>query len=276
SNAATARGRISWRSWSTTRRWGSPTSCAASTCSTARRAKCCCSARWGCPRRATLTYRSCRAATERSCPSATERPISERCATPAWIRSGWWPPSHARSGCCPKAWPEYDRERSSATSRSRPCVVRRCRGPQRGCHDAPPGIAMRARHAMLPSPRVTRSNVAQALGVAGWGAWLLASCGTVPQPPDLPTPPPGDVATPEPAPEARLTYPASPRGDTYDDYHGTRVADPYRWLEDNESAETRAWIEAQNEVTQAYLAEIPARAHLRERLTALWNYPRWG
>jgi prolyl oligopeptidase len=61
-----------------------------------------------------------------------------------------------------------------------------------------------------------------------------------------------------------------------DDYHGTKVADPYRWLEDPDSPESRAWIEAENRLTAAYLAAIPARGAIRERLTQLWNYPRYG
>jgi prolyl oligopeptidase len=61
-----------------------------------------------------------------------------------------------------------------------------------------------------------------------------------------------------------------------DDYHGTKVADPYRWLEDPDSPESRAWIEAENRLTAAYLVAIPARAAIRERLTQLWNYPRYG
>src|SRR6266700_3620042 len=79
-----------------------------------------------------------------------------------------------------------------------------------------------------------------------------------------------------PAPAQTLQYPAAPKSDVVDDYHGTRVPDPYRWLEDPDSPESRAWIEAQNRPTAAYLAEIPARAALRERLTKLWNYPKYG
>ncbi|KEF34939.1 prolyl endopeptidase [Deinococcus sp. RL] len=76
-------------------------------------------------------------------------------------------------------------------------------------------------------------------------------------------------------------YPASPRGehvDVYTDPQGreVRVPDPYRWLEDPDSPETRAWVEAQNRVTGAYLDTLPARAAYRERLTALWNYPKEG
>ncbi len=71
-----------------------------------------------------------------------------------------------------------------------------------------------------------------------------------------------------------LAYPPTRTVDQTDDYHGTQVADPYRWLEDVDSPETRAWIAAQNAVTEAYLANIPARERLRQRLTELWNYPR--
>ena len=70
-----------------------------------------------------------------------------------------------------------------------------------------------------------------------------------------------------------LAYPPTRTAEQYDDYHGTRVADPYRWLEDVDSAETRAWVAAQNALTFAYLDEIPARDGLRQRLTELWNYP---
>ena len=79
-----------------------------------------------------------------------------------------------------------------------------------------------------------------------------------------------------PAPAQTLQYPAARKSDVVDDYHGTRVADPYRWLEDPDSPESRAWIEAQNRLTAAYLAEIPARATIRDRLTKLWNYPKYG
>ena len=58
-----------------------------------------------------------------------------------------------------------------------------------------------------------------------------------------------------------------------DDYHGTRVADPYRWLEDADSAETRAWVEAQNALTAAWVA-TPERTRLRARLAELYDYPR--
>ena len=61
-----------------------------------------------------------------------------------------------------------------------------------------------------------------------------------------------------------------------DDYHGTKVADPYRWLEDTNSPETTAWVEAENKLTAAYLAHIPERAKIHARLTELFNYERYS
>ncbi|HUK20231.1 MAG TPA: prolyl oligopeptidase family serine peptidase [Gemmatimonadales bacterium] len=74
----------------------------------------------------------------------------------------------------------------------------------------------------------------------------------------------------------RLHYPPARKADQVDDYHGTLVADPYRWLEDPDAAESRTWIDAENALTTAYLARIPERLEIRHRLTALWNYPRFG
>ncbi len=70
-------------------------------------------------------------------------------------------------------------------------------------------------------------------------------------------------------------YPASRVVDVIDDYHGTRVADPYRWLEDDLSPETAAWVDAQNALTRRRL-DTPVRARLRARLATLRNYPRTG
>ena len=70
------------------------------------------------------------------------------------------------------------------------------------------------------------------------------------------------------------TYPQSRRGDVVETLHGKDVADPYRWLEDLNAAETAAWVAAQNATTERYLSALPQRAALRDRLTALWNYPR--
>lgn len=73
-----------------------------------------------------------------------------------------------------------------------------------------------------------------------------------------------------------IAYPKTPKSEVTDDYFGVKVADPYRWLEDDNSAETAEWVKAENEVTEAYLQKIPFREELKQRLTALWNYPRYG
>lgn len=71
-------------------------------------------------------------------------------------------------------------------------------------------------------------------------------------------------------------YPETAKGNVVDNYHGTEIADPYRWLEDDMSEETAAWVKAQNEVTFAYLESIPFRNALKERMTQIWNYPKMG
>ncbi|MCO6511423.1 MAG: S9 family peptidase [Aridibacter famidurans] len=76
--------------------------------------------------------------------------------------------------------------------------------------------------------------------------------------------------------QQKLSYPTAKKVDQVDDYHGTKVADPYRWLEDPDAADSRAWIEAQNKVTFAYLEKLPKREQLKERLTELWNYERYS
>lgn len=73
-----------------------------------------------------------------------------------------------------------------------------------------------------------------------------------------------------------LNYPTTRQADQLDDYHGTKVADPYRWLEDPDSDETKAWVEAQNKVTFGYLEDIPQRESLKQRITKLWNYEKYG
>ncbi len=74
----------------------------------------------------------------------------------------------------------------------------------------------------------------------------------------------------------KINYPETRKTDTIDVYFGTQIADPYRWLEDDNSEETAAWVKAQNDVTNAYLAKIPFRDQVRQRLTSMWNYPRYG
>jgi len=70
---------------------------------------------------------------------------------------------------------------------------------------------------------------------------------------------------------AEIQYPSAMKGDQVDTYHGTKVADPYRWLEDDvrKSVEVKAWVEAENKITNAYLEAIPERAGIQKRLTEL-------
>jgi prolyl oligopeptidase len=77
-------------------------------------------------------------------------------------------------------------------------------------------------------------------------------------------------------PHQSLSYPPSRQANQIDDYHGTKVTDAYRWLEDLDSEETKAWIEAQNHLTFAYLNQIPARDTIKQRLTQLWDYEKFG
>ena len=72
----------------------------------------------------------------------------------------------------------------------------------------------------------------------------------------------------------QLTYPVSKKIDHVDDYFGTKVEDPYRWMEDETSEEVKKWIEAQNELTFSYLEKIPFREKIRQRLTEVYNYPK--
>lgn len=76
--------------------------------------------------------------------------------------------------------------------------------------------------------------------------------------------------------QVKLDYPETKKVDTVDVYFGTQVADPYRWLEDDNSVETAEWVKAQNAVTNSYLEQIPFRAKLKEKLTALTNYEKMG
>jgi prolyl oligopeptidase len=96
------------------------------------------------------------------------------------------------------------------------------------------------------------------------GALLVMSSGNVPGAGD-----PKGTTTPH-------VYPSAPRADVVDDYHGTKVPDPYRPLEDPDSPETRAWIEAENRITFGVLEGIPARERIKRRLTKLWDYEKFG
>ncbi len=73
-----------------------------------------------------------------------------------------------------------------------------------------------------------------------------------------------------------IKYPVTQRGDVTDTIFGTPVADPYRWLEDDMSAQTAEWVKEQNAVTFGYLEKIPYREQIRERLTTMWNYEKFG
>jgi prolyl oligopeptidase len=73
-----------------------------------------------------------------------------------------------------------------------------------------------------------------------------------------------------------IQYPETKKGETVDVYFDAKVADPYRWLEDDKSSETAAWVKAQNEVTYDYLAKIPFREALKTRMEKLWNYEKIG
>ncbi|WP_233550054.1 prolyl oligopeptidase family protein [Flavobacterium sp. 120] len=73
-----------------------------------------------------------------------------------------------------------------------------------------------------------------------------------------------------------VIYPTTSKGEIVDVYFDTKLSDPYRWLEDDKSAETGAWVKAQNEVTYGYLAQIPFRDALKSRMEKLWNYEKIG
>ena len=82
----------------------------------------------------------------------------------------------------------------------------------------------------------------------------------------------GGPASPVAAP---IRYPKAKTVAQVDVIHGVKVADPYRWLEDDNGEETKAWVQAENEVTFAYLKQIPAREKIKQRLTNLWNYEKY-
>ncbi len=93
------------------------------------------------------------------------------------------------------------------------------------------------------------------------GAMLVAACSSTPTETGLQA--------------ERLAYPKTPASAHADVYHGRRIADPYRWLEQESTEQTRQWISAQNALAQPYLEGIPARARIQARLKQLWNYERF-
>jgi prolyl oligopeptidase len=72
----------------------------------------------------------------------------------------------------------------------------------------------------------------------------------------------------------RPHYPQPPKTGTVDDYFGTKVADPYRWMENLNSPELKKWVDEENSITSEYLVRLPMRDALRKRITELWNYPK--
>ena len=82
-------------------------------------------------------------------------------------------------------------------------------------------------------------------------------------------------AAPTPA-GSPLTYPPAARGSVVEDYHGTKVADPYRWLEDLDSPETRAWVSAEARLAEDYVAKIDSRPRIKRRLTELSDFEKFG
>jgi len=86
----------------------------------------------------------------------------------------------------------------------------------------------------------------------------------------------GNVFADSAAATRDLSYPVARRGDQIDVYHGIKVADPYRWMEDVDSPETRAWVETEAKLTSNYLAAIPGRDRISKRLKEIWNFERWG
>ena len=136
-------------------------------------------------------------------------------------------------------------------------------GPQVPHRGSCAGVARRQGYIRAKALRVAefnqiRENVPMRLMLA-LGVVTMAACSSTSEPP-------------KPA----LTYPATTMGSVVDDFGGTKVADPYRWMESLDSPEVKAWITAQNAVTDPYLNALPHRKALNERLTALWNYPRVG
>lgn len=105
------------------------------------------------------------------------------------------------------------------------------------------------------------------MSVGSWAA-MIVTCTLW-----LPVPVAGQGS---PSPLPPVDYPETQQAEVSDDYHGTFVSDPYRWLEDPDSAETRAWVDAQNQVTRHFLDDVSRREAIQARLETLWNYERFG
>jgi prolyl oligopeptidase len=75
---------------------------------------------------------------------------------------------------------------------------------------------------------------------------------------------------------AQIKYPVTKKENVVDDYNGVKVEDPYRWLEDDNSEETKAWVQEENKATFDYLSKIPYRDKIKKRIEEMWNYPKYG
>src|ERR1051325_4537144 len=75
---------------------------------------------------------------------------------------------------------------------------------------------------------------------------------------------------------AQFHYPKAEKGSVVDDYFGTKVADPYRWMEDVDAPKTKEWVEQENELTFSYLEKIPFRNKIKKRIEEIWNYPKYS
>jgi prolyl oligopeptidase len=102
---------------------------------------------------------------------------------------------------------------------------------------------------------------------------LISACASlaIAQPPTS-----DDKLAPQPDAAMTIAYPATRTVEQSDSYHGTTIEDPFRWLEDTTSDDTKQWVEAQNRVTFDYLRQLPARDRIQARLKKLWNFERYG
>jgi prolyl oligopeptidase len=147
-------------------------------------------------------------------------------------------------------------------SRARLSIMRGLENP------LPRGVAMRPmpfRPLALPFALATLASLA-----------VFASCSSSSTASVAAPKPDADAPVEAKSAPARYVYPAAAREEVVDQYHGVKVADPYRWLEDPDAPRTREWIDGENALTKQYLAPIAAREQLRARITELWNYERFG
>src|SRR6516225_8720060 len=138
-----------------------------------------------------------------------------------------------------------------------------------------------------PAMRILpRFAPAAPLATAGSLVFLLGACGhelVSGGPHTFPGSGPGgkpmttvtDAAVGAPAAAKTIIYPVTARGPVAENYFGTKVADPYRWLENLDSPQVQAWVESQNALTEPRLAELPWRPWIKARLTQLWDYERY-